>query len=264
MTDKDDIPTRTLRIAAVADLHVAEENRGMVNELVSAANHQADILVLAGDLTTHGRPSQAELLIEELRPLDIPVVAVLGNHDHEAGEADAITRALCDADIHVLDGGHVTIQGVGFAGIKGFAGGFGRGALAPFGEELIKDFVQHALDEALKLENALRALRTDVRVAVLHYAPCPETVVGEPEIIYPFLGSSRLLQPIETMEADVVFHGHAHHGSRHAVSPGGIDIYNVSLPLMRETDEWFHVWTVELPDRRGTEGEEVEVSEVGG
>jgi len=244
---------RTFTVAAVGDLHYSDESRGSLSELVRTVNREADVLALLGDLTTHGRVRQVEQLVEDLAPVEVPIVCVLGNHDHEAGEAKEITRTLCDAGVHVLDGDSVVIEGVGFAGTKGFAGGFGRGALAPFGEDLIKEFVQHALDEALKLENALRALNTPVRVALLHYAPTAETLVGEPEIIYPFLGSSRLLQPIETMEADVVFHGHAHHGTRHAVTAAGLPVYNVALPLLREDDEWVHLWTIPLPDRRGGE-----------
>lgn len=257
--------TRRFRVAAVGDLHYSEETHGSLSELIGVVNRQADVLALLGDLTTHGRKHQVELLLDELRSVDRPIIAVLGNHDHEAGEAAEITSVLCDAGVHVLDGDHVEIDGVGFAGAKGFAGGFGRGALAPFGEVLIKEFVQHAIDEALKMENALRALTSDVRVALLHYAPCPETVQGEPEAIFPFLGSSRLLQPLETLQADVVFHGHAHHGTRHARTGGGLDIYNASLPLLRESGEWVHLWTVELPDRRGTDAEtEPEISEIGG
>ena len=255
---------REFRVAAVGDIHYSEDTRGQLSELVARANREADVLALLGDLTTHGKPHQVELLLDEMRSLDIPVVAVLGNHDYESGHAEEITRLLCDEGVHVLDGSHVVIEGVGFAGTKGFAGGFGRGALAPFGEPLIKEFVQHAIDEALKLENALRALNTDTRIALLHYAPCPETVQGEPEIIYPFLGSSRLLGPIETLQADVVFHGHAHHGTHHAVTGGGVEVYNVALPLLREMDRWFELYTVQLPDRRGAPKDEPEVSEVGG
>jgi Icc-related predicted phosphoesterase len=183
------------------------------------------------------------------------MVGVLGNHDYELGDPIATTQLLTDAGVRILDGDHVVIEGVGFAGTKGFAGGFGRGALAPFGEPLIKDFVQHAIDEALKLENALRSLTTPVKVALLHYAPCVETVLGEPEIIYPFLGSSRLMQPIEALGVDVVFHGHAHHGTREAVTPAGVTVCNVALPLLREAGEWVRIWEVDMPDRRGGEHE---------
>ena len=151
----------------------------------------------------------------------------------------------------MLDGQSIVIDGIGFCGTKGFAGGFGRGSLAPFGELLIKEFVQVALDEALKIENGLRSLTTDVRVCVLHYAPIFETVVGEPEVIWPWLGSSRLLQPIDTIGCDVVFHGHAHHGTIEGATPGGIPVFNVALPLLQERGDNFLVWTIRAPERRG-------------
>lgn len=250
MTDSG---TRRFRIAAVGDLHYAgAESRGALTELFATVNREADVFAILGDLTTHGRFEQVEAFVEELRAVEVPMVAVLGNHDHEHGDPSDIARLLDEAGVHVLDGDHTVIDGVGFAGTKGFCGGFDRGALAPFGEPLIKEFVQHAIDEALKLENALRSLDTDVKIALLHYAPCVETVIGEPEIIYPFLGSSRLLQPIETLGVDVAFHGHAHHGTRYATTPGGVSVCNVALPLLRADDEWVELWDVELPDRRTT------------
>ena len=244
---------RPFRVAAVGDLHYGgPDARGSLAPLFDIVNREADVFALLGDLTTHGKMEQIEAFLEELHTVQVPVVGVLGNHDLEAGDPALTTQLLTDAGVHVLDGSHVVIEGVGFAGTKGFAGGFGRGALAPFGEQMIKEFVQHAIDEQLKLENALRALNTDVKIALLHYAPCVETVVGEPEVIYPFLGSSRLLQPLETLDVDVCFHGHAHHGTRHGVTGGGLDVYNVALPLLRETDEWVHIWEVVVPDRRGS------------
>ena len=247
---------RPFRVAAVGDLHYnGSEGRGTLAALFEQVNREADVFALLGDLTTHGRIEQMEAFVEELRAVQVPMVGVLGNHDYEFGDPVVTTQLLTQAGVHVLDGDHVVIEGVGFAGTKGFAGGFGRGALAPFGEPLIKEFVQHAIDEQLKLENALRALGTDVKVALLHYAPCPETVLGEPEVIYPFLGSSRLLQPLETLGVDVCFHGHAHHGTRHAITGGGLNVYNVALPLLRADDEWVHIWEVEIADRRGGERE---------
>lgn len=249
-----DTGTRRFRIAAVGDLHYAGlESRGALTELFATVNREADVFAILGDLTTHGRFEQMEAFVEELHAIEVPMVAVLGNHDYEHGDPIATTQLLTDAGVHVLDGDSFVIEGVGFAGTKGFAGGFGRGALAPFGEPLIKEFVQQAIDEALKIENALRGLDTPVKVALLHYAPCVETVLGEPEIIYPFLGSSRLLQPLETLGVDVVFHGHAHHGTRHAVTGAGLHVCNVALPLLRADDEWVQLWDVELPDRRAAD-----------
>jgi Icc-related predicted phosphoesterase len=182
---------------------------------------------------------------------DIPVVTVLGNHDVEAEQTEEVVAILQDRGVHVLDGENVVLEGVGFAGAKGFAGGFGRGALGPFGEKLYKEFVRAALDEALKLEEALRTLNAHHRIALLHYAPIQDTLEGEPQVIFPFLGSSRLLPPIETYRPDVVFHGHAHIGVPEGRTPSGIPVYNVAAGLMeRHTGRPFRIWTVEAPDRR--------------
>jgi Icc-related predicted phosphoesterase len=246
----DRLDGRTVRIAAVGDLHFGEE-RDAVAALVRRAEEEADVLVLAGDLTTHGQPAQAAVLGDVLGGVSMPVVAVLGNHDYEGGRPAEVRRLLCERGVHVLDGETFEVDGVGFAGVKGFAGGFGRGALASFGEPLIKSFVQEAVDEAMKLENALRTLATPVRVALLHYAPIVGTLDGEPEIIFPFLGSSRLLPPIDTIGADVVFHGHAHTGRLEAHTPAGVPVYNVALPVLAGLDppRPFHVWDARVPDQ---------------
>jgi Icc-related predicted phosphoesterase len=242
---------RELRIAAVGDLHYESGTRSSVRDLFQEVNRAADVLVLCGDLTTTGRPEQVRAFAEELSVVSIPVVAVLGNHDYDGEAVEEVDAILKDFGVHLLDGRQVTIEGVGFAGTKGFAGGFGRGTLAPFGEPLIKEFVQHAIDEALKLENALRSLETTEKVVVLHYSPIPETVVGEPESIYSFLGSSRLLAPLETHGATVVFHGHAHHGTAEGRTPTGIPVFNVALPVLKREGRSFHLWRVRAPERRG-------------
>ncbi|HEX7049702.1 MAG TPA: metallophosphoesterase [Longimicrobiales bacterium] len=241
---------RVIRIAAVGDLHFDHDARGSLVKLFAKINQNADILALCGDLTTHGRVDQMRACVEEMSPVEIPIVAVLGNHDHEAEAVAEISDVLRQRGIHVLDGEQVVIQGIGFVGIKGFIGGFGRGTLAPFGEPLIKAVVQHALDEALKLENALRTLTTDTRVVLMHYAPIMETLTGEPEMLYPFLGSSRLLTPIDTHGATVVFHGHAHAGTLEALTPGGVPVYNVAMPLLQSHGRSFHLWETRAPERR--------------
>jgi hypothetical protein len=246
------VDARQIRVAAVGDLHYDATRGTSFRDMFSQVNKSADVLAIAGDITTHGKPEQMLAFVKELAGVEIPIVVVLGNHDYEAGKADELTAILKDRGVYVLDGDYAVIQGIGFAGAKGFAGGFGRGALAPFGELLIKEFVQAALDEALKLENALRSVHADIKVVLLHYAPLIETVIGEPEVIWPFLGSSRLLQPIDTIGADVVFHGHAHHGSFQAKTPAGIPVYNVALPILAERGEDFFVWTAPAPDRRRT------------
>lgn len=242
---------RAVRIAAIGDVHYDGTSQGVLIDTFSDAAREANILVLCGDLTTHGRAGQMRGFVEELKGVDIPIVGVLGNHDYEAGEIDECMAILRDRGIHMLDGDYVVVEDVGFAGVKGFCGGFGRGALAPFGEPELKQFVQTSLDEAIKLENALRNLSTTTRVALLHYSPIVDTVMGEPPEIFPFLGSSRLLQPIDTIGADVVFHGHAHHGSLEGVTTTGVPVYNVSYPVLTENGRKFFLWEMKAPDRRG-------------
>jgi len=240
-----------MRIAAVGDLHFGEEGHGAsrqdVARIVAEAQDVADVLVLCGDLTTHGRPAEAHALIEALDGLDLPTLTVLGNHEFEAGAVDEVIDVLRERGIHVLDGDTFEVDGVGFAGVKGFAGGFGRGSLGAFGEPLMKAFVQEAVDEALKLENALRKLGTPVRAAVLHYAPIQETIEGEPPEIQAFLGSTRLLPPLDSFQVDVVFHGHAHSGRIDGHTPGGVPVFNVSLPLLQREGRLLHLWDV--PER---------------
>jgi Icc-related predicted phosphoesterase len=162
----------------------------------------------------------------------IPMVAVLGNHDFESGQQVEVCRILTDAGVRVLDGEAVEIAGIGFAGVKGFPGGFGRGTLGAWGEPGVKQFVQHAIDEAMKLESALARLRTQQRVAILHYSPIRDTVEGEPSEIFPYLGTSRLEEPLNRYPVNVVFHGHAHHGTLEGRTSKGTPVYNVALPLL--------------------------------
>lgn len=241
---------RRVRVAAVGDLHFDERSRGTLIELVEQVNREADVLALVGDLTTHGRPEQVEAFLEEVRMLDVPMVAVLGNHDYETGDAATVQRLLGDAGITILDGEAVEIEGVGFTGVTGFAGGFGRAALGPFGEKPIKDFVQYAVDESLKLEQGLRQLDTDHRVVLLHYSPIVDTLEGEPEQVYAFLGSSRLLEPLDTHGADVVFHGHAHHGTYRGRTPGGIPVFNVAAQVLAREGLNVHIHAAPAPERR--------------
>lgn len=222
-----------LRIAALGDIHVSKSSQGKFQSLFAQISNSADVLVLCGDFTDYGLPDEARVLTKELSSsVKIPIVAVLGNHDYESGKQDEIRQILTDAGVSVLDGEVVEVHGVGFAGVKGFAGGFGRGALGPWGEPAIKQFVQEAVDEALKLESALARLRTQRRVAVLHYAPIRGTVEGEPPEILPYLGSSRLEEPINRYRVSAVFHGHAHRGSPEGKTSTGIPVYNVAMPLL--------------------------------
>jgi Icc-related predicted phosphoesterase len=221
-----------VRIAAVADIHVKRTSQGMLLPLFTYASENADVLVLAGDLTDYGTAEETHILVHDLKAVRIPVVAVLGNHDYESGtEADVIS-ILTDAGVSLLDGDSVEIHGIGFAGVKGFGGGFGRRQLGAWGEKMIKDFVHEAIEEALKLEAALARLRTPQKIAVVHYSPIQATVEPEPPEIMPFLGSSRLEDPIDRYRVNTVIHGHAHRGSLEGRTKGGAVVYNVAMPLL--------------------------------
>ena len=224
----------SVRIAAVSDIHYGKTSAGSMQPLFAQISEQADILVLPGDLTDYGHAEEARILAKDLTAVRIPIVAVLGNHDFEADEVPEVQRILTDAGVHLLDGDAVELLGVGFAGVKGFAGGFGRGALGAWGEPSIKLFVQEALQEALKLESALARLSTEHRIAVLHYAPIRETVEGEPVEIFPWLGSGRLEEPLMRFDVHAAFHGHAHKGTPEGRTSNGIPVYNVCHALLKE------------------------------
>ena len=223
-----------VRIAALGDLHYGRTTTpGLLQPLFAQISESADILVLCGDLTDYGLADEARALMREMAAIKIPTVAVLGNHDYESSQQDEIRQILIDAGIVPLDGETTEILGIGFAGVKGFAGGFGRGALGPWGESIMKQFVHEAVNEALKLESALARLRNDHRIAILHYAPIQGTVEGEPLEIYPFLGCSRLEEPLGRYPVTAVFHGHAHHGQPEGRTAKNVPVYNVSMSLMR-------------------------------
>jgi len=223
----------TLRIAAIADLHTKKSSAGAYQALFDHATQNADILLICGDLTDYGAIEEAQILAKELSSsLRIPALAVLGNHDVEAGHENEIVRILTDVGVTILDGGTYEYRGVGFAGVKGFCGGFGRRALGAWGEKVIKDFVHESVNEALKLENALVRLRTPQKIALLHYAPIQATVNGEPPEIIAFLGSSRLEEPLDRYRVTAVFHGHAHRGSPEGRTKGAAPVYNVAMPVV--------------------------------
>jgi Icc-related predicted phosphoesterase len=242
----------TVRIAALADLHYARTPEAAVREVLTQAGRESDVVLLCGDLTDHGLPEEAVALAREIHAaVSVPVIAVLGNHDFESGKQDEVQRIFCDAGVRMLDGDSTEVKGVGFAGVKGFAGGFGKHALGPWGEEIFKQFVHEAVDEALKLESALARLRGKPRIAVLHYSPIQETVEGEPVEIFPFLGSSRLEEPLTRYPVQAVFHGHAHRGRPEGRTAQGVPVFNVSLSLLRNA----------YPDRPPYRIFEVEVEE---
>lgn len=223
----------TVRVAAVGDVHCTTRSQGALGPIFQAVNEQADVLVLCGDLADYGLPEEAQILVRELSVVRVPIVAVLGNHDFESGQPEVVKQILCDGGIQVLDGDACEIKGVGFAGVKGFGGGFGARTLGSWGEPAIKAFVQEALQEALKLESALARLRTEQKIVLMHYSPIQATCEGEPLEIMPFLGSSRLEEPINRYPVTVVLHGHAHHGSLEGRTQTEIPVYNVSSPLLR-------------------------------
>ncbi|MGI0484161.1 metallophosphoesterase family protein [Pantanalinema rosaneae CENA516] len=223
-----------IRIAAVGDIHCTKTSQGMLQPLFMQASQTADVLLLCGDLTDYGLAEEADVLVNELAAATIPVVAVFGNHDYEAGQPDMVQRILTDAGVKVLDGEACEIAGIGFAGVKGFAGGFGSRMLQAWGEPLIKQFVHEAVEEALKLESALAKLQTSQRIAVLHYSPIEATVAGEPCEILPFLGSSRLEDPLNRFAVTLAVHGHAHHGQLEGRTSQEIPIYNVAMPLLAQ------------------------------
>jgi Icc-related predicted phosphoesterase len=226
---------KRVRIAAVADLHCTKTSQGAFQPLFAQLSDRADILLVCGDLTDHGLPEEAQVFVREVTgAVKIPIVAVLGNHDWHSGKQEEVERIVTAAGIQVLDGDDCEIQGIGFAGIKGFCGGFGRHTLEAWGEDSVKRFVYEAVEEGLKLEKALSRLQTPQKVAVLHYAPIQTTVEGEPEPIYAFLGSSRLEEPVNRYHVSAVFHGHSHHGTALGKTETGIPVYNVSLPVLRQ------------------------------
>ena len=245
-----------IRVAAVGDLHCAKAmTPGTLAPVFAQVAERADVLALCGDLTDTGTPDETKSLLRELAAVKVPIVAVLGNHDYEADKSNEVKQILTDGGVSVLDGDSVEIRGVGFAGVKGFAGGFGERALQSWGEPVLKQFVREAVEEALKLEGALARLRTTHRIALLHYSPIRATVTDEPSEIAAFLGSSRLEDPLNRYPVTAAFHGHAHRGSPEGRTTSGVPVYNVALPLLRRrfpNDPPFRV--IEVQVERSTNG----------
>ena len=225
-----------IRIAAIGDIHVREGDKGKWIEFFKDVSAKSDVLVIAGDLTDTGDEMEAQVLADELKSCTVPVVAVLGNHDFEKGRHKLIRQILLKQGVHILDGEAVIINGIGFAGVKGFGGGFDKSMLSFFGEGAMKAFVQEAVDEALHLDRALSRLNIEEgdikKIALLHYSPVSETVIGEPESIFPFLGCSRLAEPLNRHKVTAAFHGHAHIGTFEGRTNDNIPVYNVSKPLL--------------------------------
>ena len=223
----------TVRIAAVGDVHYGTTSAGALHAAFAGIAEHADVLLLAGDFTNHGLPDEARVVAKDLAAVKVPIVAVLGNHEYESGKEGELRQILVDSGVEVLDGDAREVHGVGFVGVKGFGGGFGERALQPWGEEIIKRFVHESIEEALKLESALARVTTPHRVVLMHYSPIQATVEGEPREVYPFLGSSRLEEPLTHHAVAAVFHGHAHHGQPEGRTRSGVAVYNVALPVLQ-------------------------------
>ena len=222
-----------MRIAATADLHFTPQRYSALRDQLNRVRDEADVFVVAGDLTNFGKPEEMEPLLNALVRLRVPTIVVLGNHDYECGKEAELVRMMTNEGIKVLDGSAYERDGVGFAGTKGFVGGFGRGMLTAFGEPEIKAFVRAGIDESVKLERAMAQLRTPKRVIVLHYSPIAATIEGEAPEIYPFLGTSRLAEVADRHGADLILHGHAHNGKPDGRTPAGIPVHNVAITLLQ-------------------------------
>ena len=239
------------RIAAVGDIHVRESDKGKWQEYFKEVSREADVLVIAGDLTDTGDEGEAQVLSEELRACTVPVVGVLGNHDFEKGRHKLIRQIIQKDNVHILDGEAVVIGEIGFAGVKGFGGGFDNHMLSMFGEGAMKSFVQEAVDEALRLDRALARLDADhdhvvKKIAIMHYSPVKETVIGEPEPLFPFLGCSRLSEPLNRRQVAAVFHGHAHIGTLEGKTSSGVKVFNVSKPILTKAGYKCPFYVLEL------------------
>lgn len=230
-----------LRVAALADLHVGDTEKHPYRELFAEIAQNADVLALCGDLTNLGAVKEAEILAEDLAACPIPKIGVLGNHDYECNCVEKVSEVLREAGLHLLEGQSAEIDGVSFVGAKGFAGGFGRYLLSSFGEAATKAFVAEGIQEALRLENAMRSAKSHRVLVVLHYAPIIETVQGEPHEIFPFLGSSRLAETIDRFPVNAIVHGHAHHGTFEGRTPGGIPVYNVARQIPKPGGRPYHI-----------------------
>ena len=234
-----------IRIAAVGDVHLGADARGRMRPALENVGEHADVLLLAGDLTRHGTLDEAQVVAEEFADLPVPVVAVLGNHDHHDDKPVEVAKLLSDSGLHVLEGDAVVFEvggeRIGIAGVKGFGGGFAGKCGSNFGEREMKAFVGHTIGIADALRAALHSIEADIRVALTHYSPVPDTLRGEPPEIYPFLGSYLLGEAIDATGTDLAIHGHAHFGTEHGMTPGGVRVRNVAQPIIRAAYTVYHV-----------------------
>jgi Icc-related predicted phosphoesterase len=244
-----------IRIAAVGDVHLGADARGRMRPALEKVGEHADVLLLAGDLTRHGTLDEARVVAEEFADLPVPVIAVLGNHDHHDDKPVEVAKLLSDSGLHVLEGDAVVFQvgdeRIGVAGVKGFGGGFAGKCGSNFGEREMKAFVGHTIEVADTLRAALHSLEADVKVALTHYSPVPDTLRGEPPEIYPFLGSYLLGEAVDATDTDLAIHGHAHFGTEQGMTPGGVRVRNVAQPIIRSA---YTVYSVEPMVREAIAG----------
>ncbi|MGN0004040.1 MAG: metallophosphoesterase [Sphingobacterium composti] len=238
------------KIAAMADIHTKITDKGILRNAFEEINENADVLVICGDLTDTGDEEEAQILGEGLEVLRIPVIGVLGNHDYEKGRQKVIKQILSEHKMTILDGESIVVQDVAFAGVKGFGGGFEHYMLSLFGEDMMKQFVHEAVNESLQLDRALTRLEQECpdlpKVVLMHYAPIKDTIIGEPEQLFPFLGSSHLAEPLTRRQVSLAFHGHAHAGTHKGQTTSKIPIYNVALPVLRKINKEQHYIIVEV------------------
>lgn len=230
--------SKKIRIAAIGDIHIRNDSKFIGFENYESLNQNADLLLLCGDLTNMGTIEEAKVLSTLLRKLHIPVAGVFGNHDYTSDQFEEIRKILKeDGHLIFLDEAPYELENIGFVGVKGFGGGFDNHMLSSFGEPALKQYVHEVINESLHLESLLSQLTTDKKIVVMHYSPIKETCIGEPEEIYSFLGSSHLVEPINNLNADLVFHGHAHYGTHQGKTLKDIPVFNVSLEVLKKENE---------------------------
>ncbi len=226
----------TVRIAAISDVHCKVDSSGALRPVFAQIAGEADVLVMCGDLTHLGLVEELQVFLHEVEPAlkAMPVLTVLGNHDFEANRQDEILAVLSRSGIVVLDGNSVDVCGIGFTGVKGFGGGFGEQALQPWGEAVIKNFVNAVAEESDKLESALANMKSGPRIVLMHYAPIRATVKGESPEIFPFLGSSRMEEALDRHAVTAVFHGHSHKGYYAGRTSKDVPVFNVSVAVLKQ------------------------------
>ncbi|MBI3805468.1 MAG: metallophosphoesterase [Nitrospirae bacterium] len=232
-----------VRIAAAGDLHYDELSHGKLRAHFQKLETEADLLLLAGDLTDTGTAEQARVLAEDLKGLHLPIVAVLGNHDYHCNQSEEVGQILEEIGVTILEGNTRVLQcrglSVGIAGTKGFCGGFEGACGTVFGEREMKDFISHTEMLAERLKELLLSLETDVKIALLHYAPIRETLLGERAEVFPFLGSFLFGKAIDEGKADLAIHGHAHHGRERGMTRGGIPVRNAAIPMLKKANLFY-------------------------